>query len=266
MFELARFEARRHFKQALGVGVGMFGFVLLVVLIFPSVEASGVDFEAYIEALPDAVTASVGGGAVPFTTIEGFLVLEVYRFIWMLLVGAYLAYAAATLVAAERERGSIDTLLMTPMPRRRVVAEKFLSMVPDVVFVSLATFVGVLVGTALVDESTDLFWLAVLHVLSVPYLLACVGFGLLLSVLVGSARRAQILAFAGVAAMYLLESLTIDTDFEWVGNLMFPRYFDPNAVLIDNEIDVLGAVLLVAAAMGFLVVAAAVFERADVTT
>jgi ABC-2 type transport system permease protein len=266
MLELARFEARRHRKQALGVGVGMFAFVLLVVLIFPSIEAAGADFEAYIEALPDAVVASVGGGAVPFTTIEGFLVLEVYRFIWMLLVGAYLAYAAATLVASERERGSIDTLLMTPIPRRRVVAEKFLSMVPDVVFVSLATFVGVLVGTALVDESIDLFWLTVLHALSVPYLLACVAFGLLLSVVVESARRAQLLAFAGVAGMYLLESLTRETDYDWVGNLMFPRYFDPNAILVDNEVDVLGAVLLVAAAMGFLVVAAAVFERADVTT
>lgn len=266
MIELARFEARRHFKQALGVAGGMFGFVLLVVLIFPSIKESGADFEAYMDALPDAVLTAFGGGAIPVTTIEGFLILEVYGFIWTLLVGAYLAYAAATLIASDREQGSIDMLLMTPIPRRRIVAEKFLSMVPDVVFISLATYVSVVVGTILVDESIDLFWLAVLHIVSVPYLLACVSFGLLLSVVVGSARRAQILAFAGIAVMYLLESLTRETDYKLLGEFMFPRYFDPAAILIQHEIDVLEAILLIAAAMIFLLVAAAVFERIDIAT
>lgn len=266
MIELARFEARRHVKQVLGVAGGMFGFVLLVVTIFPSIEQAGADFEEYMEALPDALMATFGGEAIAITTIEGFLILEVYGFIWTLLVGAYLAYAAATLIASERERGSIDVLLMTPIPRRRIIAEKFLSMVPDVVFVSLATYVGVVVGTLLIDESIDLLWLAILHLVSIPYLLACVSFGLLLSVVVGSARRAQIVAFAGIAAMYLLESLTRETDYEPLGDLMFPRYFDPAEILLENEIALLDASLLVAAAMAFLLVAALVFERADIAT
>jgi ABC-2 type transport system permease protein len=264
MIELARFEARRHVKQALGVSGGMAGFVLLVVLLFPSIQESGADFEEYLEALPDAAVAAFGGGGIPITTIEGFLVLEVYGLIWTLLVGAYLAYAAATLIAGERERGSIDALLMTPIPRRRIVAEKFLSMLPDVVFVSLATYVGVVVGAVLVDESVDLIWLAVLHVVSVPYLLACVSFGLLLSVVVDSARRAQLLAFAGIAVMYLLEALTRETDYEALGDFMFPRYFDPAGILVRNEVAPLDAALLVAAAMAFLIAAALAFERADI--
>lgn len=267
MIELARFEARRHFKQALGVAGGMFGFVLLVVLIFPSIEQAGADFEAYMEALPDAVLSAFGGGGmIPLTTLEGFLVLEVYGFIWTLLVGAYLAYAAATLVASEREQGTIDTLLMTPLPRRRIVAEKFLSMIPDVVFTSMATYAGVAVGAFLIEEPIDLYWLAVLHVVSIPYLLACVSFGLLLSVVVGSPRRAQLLAFAGISAMYLFESLTRETDYDLLGDFMFPRYFDPAAILVDHEVSVLDAMLLVAAAMVFLIVAAAAFERADIAT
>lgn len=266
MIELARFEARRHVKQALGVGGGMFAFVLLVVLIFPSIEDAGVDFEEYMDALPDAMLAAFGGEGISVATIEGFLVLEVYGFIWTLLVGAYLAYSAATLIASEREQGSIDILLMTPLPRRRIVAEKFLSMVPDVVFVSLATFLGVVVGTTLIDRSVDLYWLTMLHLLSIPYLLVCVSFGLLLSVVVGSARRAQILAFAGVAVMYLLEALTRETDYERLGDLMFPRYFDAGAILVRNELDLLDASLLIIIAMVFLLAAAAIFERADIAT
>lgn len=266
MIELARFEARRHVKQALGVGVGMFGFVLLIVMVFPAMEEAGQDLQEIFDAMPESVLATVGG-QVPFHTIEGFLVVEVYRMIWMLIVGSYLAYAAATLVAGELESGSIDTLLMTPMPRRRIVAEKFLSMVPDVVFISLSTFVGVLAGAWAVGEEIDLFWLAVLHVVSVPYLLTCVSFGLLVSVLVAtSARRAQIVAFAGVAAMYMLEAVTRDTDYERLGDLLFPRYFDPNAILISNEVSVVDTGVLLVVTLSFLLVAAAVFERIDVAT
>jgi ABC-2 type transport system permease protein len=155
---------------------------------------------------------------------------------------------------------------MTPLPRRRIIAEKFLSMVPDVVFVSLATYVSVIVGVLLIDETIDFGRLAVLHLVSIPYLLACVSFGLLLSVVVQSARRAQILAFAGIAVMYLLESLTRETDYEWLGDVMFPRYFDPAAILIENDIALLDTSLLVTAAMVFLLVAAVVFEREDITT
>jgi ABC-2 type transport system permease protein len=265
MIELARFEARRHLKQALGVSGGMFGFVLLVILIFPSIRESGVDFEEYMESLPDALTTAFGGEMIPLTTIEGFLILEVYGLIWTLLVGAYFAYAAATLIASEREQGSLDMLLMSPMPRRRIVAEKFVSMVPDVVFISLATYVSVVVGTILIEESIDLYWLAILHLVSIPYLLACVAFGLVLSVALESARRAQILAFAGVGVMYMLDSLTRETDYELLGDLMFPRYFDPASVLISNDVELIDTSILVVVTMVLLFVAATLFERADIS-
>lgn len=266
MIELARFEARNHYKQAVGVAGGMFAFVLLIVLIFPSIKESGVDFEEYMDSLPDALVATFGGDMLSITTLEGFLVLEVYGMIWTLLVGAYLAYASATLIAGEREQGSIDILLMTPMLRRRIIAEKFLSMVPDVVLVSLSTYAGVTVGTIIIDEPLDFSWLAILHIVSIPYLLACVSFGLLLSVVIQSARRAQILAFAGISAMYVLESLTRDTDFDMLGDIMFPRYFDPAAILVSQEVHLVDAAVLVATAMIFLLAGAALFEREDIRT
>lgn len=266
MFELARFEARRHYKQALGVSAGMFGLVLLVVLIFPAFQEAGEDYMEILEAMPESLLATFGGANIPMTTIEGFLILEVYQFVWMMVIGGYMAYASATLIAGDLERGNLDVLLMTPVPRRQIVAEKFVSMVPDVFSISFGTFLGVVVGVELIDESIDLYWLVVLHVLSFPYLFACVAFGLLLSVVFDSERRAQIVAFGGVAATYVLEALLQDTDFHWLGNVMFSSYLSPPDVLIRNEIGLLDAAVLVFMTVALLIAAAAVFERADVTT
>lgn len=265
MFELTRFEARRHVRQALAVSAGMFGLVVLVVFIFPSFSQAGEDYQEIIAEMPDALQATFGGGDVPFTTLEGFLVFEVYQMVWMMLVGAYLAYAAATLLAGDYEQGNLDILLMTPAPRRQLVAAKFLSMVPDVVLVSLGTFCGVVVGTLAIDESIDLFWLATLHLLSVPYLLVCVAFGLAVSVLfVEKARRAQIVSFAGVAVLYVLEALVQETSYEWVSALMFSHYLSPADVLIRQETDLLGAGVLFGATVLLLVATALAFERTDV--
>ncbi|MGM0604848.1 MAG: ABC transporter permease subunit [Halobacteriota archaeon] len=266
MFELTRFEARRHLSQALGVTAGMFGLVMLVVLIFPAYEQAGDEFEEILEGMPDAMQAAFGAADIPFATIEGFLIIEVYQFVWMMVIGGYLAYAAATLIAGEISDGNIDVLLMTPISRRQIVLEKFLSMVPDVVLISLGTYLAVAIGTVLIEEPIDLFWVGMVHLLSVPYLLACVAFGLVLSVVVSSERRAQIAAFAAIAASYVLEALVQDTDYEIVGDFMFAHYLTPGDILIENEVATIDAVVLLTITMLLLVVAAAIFERADITT
>lgn len=266
MLETARFEARRHVKQAIGVSIGMLAFVGMIIGLFPSIEAAGAEMEAYVEALPESVTAAVGGADVPIATIEGFLVIEVYRFIWMLVLGAYFAYAAASLIAGERERRSIDLLVTLPIPRRRIVFEKFCSMIPDAVLVNVVTALGVLVLVPMVGENIDAVWVIALHAVSIVYLLACVAFGLLLSTLIASERRAQIAGFGGVAVMYLLEAVTRDTDVEWLGDPLFPRHFDPNALLIDQEMDWDGTLTLLAMTLVLLWLAILRFERTDITT
>jgi ABC-2 type transport system permease protein len=262
MLETARFEARRRAKRAVAVGVAMSGLVALVVVMFPSIqETEGI--EGYVEDLPDAFSAAIGGD-VAFTTIEGFLIIEVYRLVWMLIIGAYFAYMSAGFIAGEVERGSIEITLMNPIRRRRVVVEKFLSAVPDTVLFILLTFLTVVFTVSWIDESINTGNLLLLHTVGGVYLLACVAFGLLVSTVINGEQRARITAFGGVALMYLLEAVTRDTDYEWLSLPMIPRYFDPNSILIDGEVNGTDTLVLVAFTVGFVWLAAVVFEGSDV--
>ena len=262
MLETARFEARRRAKRAAAVGVAMAGMIALVVGIFPSVqEAEGI--EDYVQELPESLSAALGG-EVAFTTIEGFLIIEIYRMTWMLILGAYFAYVSAGFVAGEVERGSIELTLMNPVRRRRVVVEKFLSAVPDTVVVSLLSLFAVVVSVSWIDESIVVWNLVLLHSVAGVYLLACVGFGLLVSTLIDGEQRAQIAGFGGIAVMYIIEAVTRDTDYEWVSLPMIPRYFDPNRVLIDGEVDGTDTLILVGITVALVWAAAVVFEGSDI--
>jgi len=264
MFEIARFESRRRLRAALFVSALLVATVGLVVGLFPSIEQSGVDFEAYVEAFPPEIRTTFIGSLAELGTIEGFLVTELYQFVWSLLVGLYVAAAGAGAVAGEAESGTLDLLLVNPVTRTRVVVGKALSLLPLILLLNGIAAVTVLVGVSLIGEHVRLDRLLLLHAGFVVYHAASGSVGLVASVLVDRVRRAQGIALGALFATYLLDSLTVETDYEWLGELSLSRHFDPGEVLVAGDVDWLGLAVLVGVAVVGVIVAAELFERRDV--
>ena len=191
MLEITAFETRRRVRGTLLLSAALLTFAGLIVGLFPSIRESGVDFEAYVESFPPEVQSAFLGSVTDFTTIEGFLAVELYQWLWLLVLGVYFAYVAASTIAGEAESGSLDFLLVNPVSRTRVVVGKFLSIVPSVVAVNALVMLGTLLMVGFIGEELDVWNVLSLHSLSVVYLLACASLGLLASVVFDSARRAQ---------------------------------------------------------------------------
>ena len=260
MFEVTRYEANRRVRStlALAVGLGLFGG--LVIGIFPSIEASGVDFEAYVESLPEALQESFGTTA--FGTIEGFLATEFYQFAWVLLLGLYVAYAAGGTVAGRLDR--LELVLAAPVSRSRVIVEKYVSLLTPIVVLNLLMPLFVYASVLLVGESISFVDLLLVHLFSVPYLLACTSIGLLLSVVLPRGDLAQRGGIAAVFLLFVLDSVTGPTDFEALGAVSPTRYYDTTEILVEGTYDVGGAIILLTAAFLLLAVARAQFLRADI--
>jgi ABC-2 type transport system permease protein len=265
VLEIARFEARRRLRGTLLLSGALLAFAGLVIGLFPSIRESGVDFETYVESFPPEVQRAFLGEVTNFTRIEGFLAVELYQWLWLLVLGVYFAYAAASLVAGEIESGTIDLLNVNPISRTRVVVGKFLSLVPAVVLVNAVTLLGTYVGVGLIGEDIEIWNLLLLHGLSVVYLLACAGLGLVASVVFDVVRRAQAAAGGGVFAMFLVDTLTLETDYEWIGDPAFSRYFEPTAILVEGDVDWGGIATLLVVIVALVVVSAEYFERKDIS-
>jgi ABC-2 type transport system permease protein len=263
--DIAAFEASRRIRGTLVVVVLLVALVGLELTIFPSLETSGADFNELLASYPEEFRSAFLGSVTDISTLEGFLVVELYQTVWLLLLGSYFAYAAASTVASEVERRSIELVLVRPVTRTRLVVGKFLGMLPSVVAVDVALLVAVVLGAGLIDEDLRLGRLLLLHAVAGVYLVDCVAVGVLASVLLQRVRRAQGVAIGVVFGTFLLDSLTANTDYEWLGSLSLARYIDPGELLVEGDVDLLGLAVLVAVACGLLVAAAEVFERRDLS-
>lgn len=245
MLEFARYEGRRRVRGAIVMTVGIAALTGLYVWLFPSIEASGVDLDRYVEAFPPAMIEAFGIRALG--TIEGFLAAELYAFVWVLLLGLYLAYSAASTVAGEVEDGRMDLRLSLPVSRRRIVGEKFLSLLVPILIVNALTPIVVYGGVLLIGESISAADLVAVHALSIPYLLACAAIGLAISVVLDREGRAQRAALGAIFGLFMIESVVAGTDLEAIGGLSPTRYYDATAILVDGTYDLAGAAILLGA-------------------
>lgn len=265
MFEVYAFEVRRRGRQTLLLTTLLVATIGLVVGLYPSIAASGIDFQAYVESFPPEVRNAFLGSVENIGTVEGFLVTELYQFVWVLLLGIYFGYVAAGAVAGEIERNSVDLLLVNPVSRSRIVVAKFCSLLPVIVVLNGVAWLAVLVAVAFIGEHVDPADLLVLHALFVVYHAAAASVGLLASVLFDRVRVAQGVTIALHFVLYLVDSLTLDTDYEWVGDLALSRYFDAGEILVAGDVDWPGLAYLLVVVVVLVVVSAELFERKDVT-
>jgi len=262
MLEFARYEARHRSRGTVALTAGLAALALLYVWLFPSIEASGVDLDAYVEAFPPALIEAFNIRSLG--TIEGFLAAELYAFGWVLLLGLYVGYSAAALIADDVDRCRMDIVLSLPVTRSRVVLERYLSLLVPIVVLNAVLPVVVYAGARAIGESIVVRDLVAAHALSVPYLLACGAVGLLASVLVDRASVAQRLALAVLGGLFLVESAVASTDYARIGALAPMHYYDPTAVLVDGSYDLQGAGVLLAATAVLVAVSLVYFSRTDI--
>lgn len=263
MFEIVRYEGRQKVRGSMLLTIGFVLISALYIGLFPSIEQSGVDFEAYMETLPEGFQSAFGAGSL--NTMEGFLAIELYQFIWVLLFGIYAAYSAGGLIAGDVEDGRLDLLLATPVSRARVVLEKFASLFVPVLVPNLLLPFAIVVGVQLVGESLPVADLFAVHVLSIPYLLACAGVGLVLSVVTDRSNVAQRGAIVAVFMLFLVDAIAESADYEWLGAISPTRYYDPGEILVDGTYDLAGALILLAVTAGLVLFSVAYFQRRDVS-
>ena len=163
-----RYEARHRIRGALGVSAAFSLMGLLFLALAPQIVAGG-QVQGLADALPPQFRAAFGLQSL--ASVEGLLAGEYYTLFWGLFFGIYLAHSAAGSVAGDVESHRMDTLLATPIPRSRVLVEKFLSLLVPVLVASLVVPVVLYAGSVLVDDPVSLADLAALHLLSIPYLL-----------------------------------------------------------------------------------------------
>jgi len=259
-WDVARYEGRNRVPVTVVLAVLFSLFGAFYVWLGPELVA-GDQMQELLDQLPPAMVELFGFQSLE--SLGGLLASEFYTLGWIVGFGGYVAYSAAGTVAGDLRDEQMDLLLAGPVARRSVLLGKYFALLVPILVVSVVVPAVLYAASVAVGDPLSLADLAVLHALSVPYLLLWAAVGLVLGVAVRGGRTAGRLALGLVFAGWIVESVIATTDYAWVGAVSPTRYFDPPAVLVDGSYDIAGATLLLAVAAALVGAGLRWFERSD---
>jgi ABC-2 type transport system permease protein len=255
-------KALRDQRTALAWWAG--GFVVTVLMyasFFPSVRQNAEQLTQYLENLPDVIRNLIGG--LDFTTPEGYLQSELFSFIAPILMLVYAIGVGARAVAGEEEAGTLDLLLSTPVPRRRVLLDKFGAMMVATFGLTVVMWLSVLVLGPPFDLRPGFEGFTAM---SLNTFLLGLAFGsLALAIGASTGRKALAIgAPSGIAvATFIVNALAPSVDWLEPFRVVSPFYYYSSGDPILSGLDPAHASVLAAISAVSLGYASWAFERRD---
>jgi ABC-2 type transport system permease protein len=175
-------------RSMIGWAIGIVAIALMYAAVYPSIQDSAAELRDYVNKLPDAIKALIGGE--DYTSPAGYLRSELFSTMGPLLFLIFAIGAGARATAGEEENRTLDLLLSTPVRRGEVIRDKALAALLTVVVLGAAAFAAVAVVGPLFDLS-----LPVADLATACIMLAFVGtsFGAI-ALAVGTALGRRVLA------------------------------------------------------------------------
>jgi ABC-2 type transport system permease protein len=237
----------------------MFGFTLLVVLMFPTFRDT---FGTALSNVPDSLK-SVLGEANDYQRLNGFLELQVFmQMIFLTFIYGIILFSG--LIAGAESDGTLQSLLAQPVSRSKVYFQKLAAGAAILGIVSLALFVGAWLGAALIHEHVSIW--RILQATFGQWLVSMVFSLVALALGASLGKRGIAGALAGVYAFvsYLVYTLSGTVKALQVPNKLAPfKYFTEPRVL-DNGLQLHNVAVLVVVCAVLTFIGWYVFARRDV--
>jgi ABC-2 type transport system permease protein len=255
---------RDHRRSLVGWTIGLTAFSLFVLAFYPTVRQSGEQFNVLLRALPPALRAI--SGRVADLSPEGYLNGQYFNLLAPLLLLIFaIGFGARTLAGEERD-GTLEVVMAAPVPRWRLVTDKFAAMAVGAAFIGVVMVIVLAVGTPAFDIDVGVGRLAQAVLSAV--LLALVFGSLALAGGASTGKRSLGSAVAVVLAVnsYLINAFAPLSDTVDGMKGLSPFYYYNAADTLRNGADPLHLLFLAFLTLVFFSVALVAFDRRDVGT
>jgi ABC-2 type transport system permease protein len=262
-FAIFRLDLRRSRSIVVWVAMVAFAYAATMALVYPTMRENAAAMDEYMKIFPKELLIAFGlSGSLADPGI--FFNTYIAVFLWPILAAVVGILVATRPVAADLDRGFLELVISSPLPRRRYLAVSIVGQILVVAVLALATIAGVvLVGWAVgAGFDTARFLLAI--PLMALFAWAIAAFATLLSVVTLSRGMAGGITTGVLLGMYLVDVVAaIVKDLEWLKGLSLFGYFDTKSVIDQGTLALGDAAVLVVIAAGCWLAAVWLFGRRD---
>lgn len=245
-------------------GIGFMAMMAMVLQLSPALN--GLSLVELMESLPPWMMAMAGVSDPQIMgTVEGLIVMGVFGKL-ALLFAAYPVVMGLRVTAAEETEGTMDVMLSLPLPRWRVIFEKFIAYSLNVLLLMAMTVAGLYVGQLGVSIDIDVNKLVLVTATVIPVMI----FLLALTTFTGAvfSRRQLVMT---IITVYIVFSFAIQTvgpmvNAPWmdaIESISIFTYYDVETTLVSGitqwHVSLMLGLSLVLIATSFVS-----FERRDI--
>jgi len=256
--------SRRNSLLLYAIGLGL--LVAITIGVYPTVRQDSATFTQLLESMPQGMMSFLGSSDVAeLLSPSGFINSRVNASIGAVVLAVFAISLGTAAIAGEEDRRTMDLILATPTPRRRVVVERFAAMATLVGIVAAVIAVVMAVANPIANLE-----ISILHIVASNFelaLLALVFGTLALTIGALTGRRGPTI---GVAAGLTVATFFINGLAQLVSWLQGPQKLTPFYWLqrsdpLGNGLSIEDTLIMLAVIGVLLAVAVWGFERRDIS-
>jgi ABC-2 type transport system permease protein len=257
--------SRKLFKNSLmilgwGLGLALLGYWMFD--IYETMFLTNIDLEQMIAAFPEEMMAFFGGTDINIFDPEGFLHIEFFSYIPIIL-GIVAVSGAVGLIVKKEEEGSLELILAQPVSRSAVFWGKLLAHLVTIILILAIIWGGFALGLAGTDSfDLDQGQLIRPFVSLFAVLLVFLSLALMLSMILPTSGSANLVTnFLLIASFFITSLAQIEDRLEGLNRFSPLRYYQGGKALSGLNTDYLW--LLFGMSLVFLLAAWLLFEKRD---
>jgi ABC-2 type transport system permease protein len=246
------------------IGLGMGVISLFLTIIFPATDMQSA--ELISSSWPQIMKDLFGDPLNAFTSIYGWIHLEVFHITFWLFFGVLASILGSRIVAYEIENKTMDILLSTPITRVQLILSRFTALM-FILFVSIIpTVIGC--GIGIIISGYSLNWSVLIVTSIIGFLLSLSFASIVLAVSIFIPHQIFSiffsLGFLGLMFLYSESLVKLVPGLEKIPFMSLFHFYNTDKLLIHNSFSITDPIVLFTVTVVFLLVSIVAFLRKDI--
>jgi ABC-2 type transport system permease protein len=251
-------------RGAIIATVILFFYVFWIGTMYPEVSKLSDAYSSLIEN--PAMKAFLGDAAVSLTSYGGFLGIEIFSYMGIVL-GGYIAFMTASFIAGEIEQKTSEMLLSLPVKRETIVLSRYAVIIPVALLMSIGILGGAVAGAEYINEDIKLDTYVNAGIVLTVFVLATGSISLFISSMLSDSKQAALASLGLFILMYFTENIgSMVKSIEAIRSLCLFHYIHPSELLMSGTMNWNDLGVLVVVAVLFLGLAVLNFRRREINT
>lgn len=238
----------------------------LYTAIFPSIKASSEQLEKLFQAYPKSLYQALGIEELSFNTIEKFLSVELFSFMWPILAIILAISRAGGSIVGEIEKGTMGLYLSLPISRLKIFLTKLAAGATNSMIFVAVTILTILPMGLVYGQKVSAAIVFKLAFVSLLFMLAVFVVTACLSAIFSERSKVYMIMGGCLLLMYAANVVaSLKPTLKWLQNFSVFYYYSPQDTLTKAQLNityVIGFIIVIAAAA---IIGSIIFNRRDIS-